>query len=64
MGGVDIRDIKLKQKRALILGNEGEGLSSRIISKLDEVISIKMSHKFDSLNVSVAGAILMDRMRV
>ncbi|MDD2448901.1 MAG: 23S rRNA (guanosine(2251)-2'-O)-methyltransferase RlmB [Sulfurimonas sp.] len=64
MGGVDIRDVKLKQKRALILGNEGEGLSSRIISKLDEVISIKMSHKFDSLNVSVAGAILMDRMRV
>ncbi|MCK9491271.1 MAG: 23S rRNA (guanosine(2251)-2'-O)-methyltransferase RlmB [Sulfurimonas sp.] len=64
MGGADIRDVKLKQKRALVLGNEGEGLSKRIISKLDEVVSIKMSHKFDSLNVSVAGAILMDRMRI
>ena len=64
MGGTDIRDIKLKQKRALVLGNEGDGLSSRVISKLDEVVSIKMSHKFDSLNVSVAGAILMDRMRI
>jgi len=64
MGGTDIRDVKLKQKRALVLGNESEGLSSRVISKLDEVVSIKMLHKFDSLNVSVAGAILMDRMRI
>ncbi|MEA1892498.1 MAG: 23S rRNA (guanosine(2251)-2'-O)-methyltransferase RlmB [Campylobacterota bacterium] len=64
MDGTDIRDVKLRQKRALVLGSEGDGLSSRIVSKLDEVVSIKMSHEFDSLNVSVAGAILMDRMRV
>ena len=64
MGGQDIRDVKVKQKRALVLGSEGDGLSSRTISKLDEVVSIKMSHEFDSLNVSVAGAILMDRMRL
>ncbi|WP_321779295.1 23S rRNA (guanosine(2251)-2'-O)-methyltransferase RlmB [Sulfurimonas sp.] len=64
MNGNDIRDVKVKQKRALVLGSEGEGLTSRIISKLDEVVSIKMSHEFDSLNVSVAGAILMDRMRI
>jgi 23S rRNA (guanosine2251-2'-O)-methyltransferase len=48
----------------LVLGSEGEGLSPRVLSKLDKVVSIKMSHEFDSLNVSVAGAILMDRMRV
>lgn len=64
MGGLDIRDVKVKQKRALFLGSEGEGLSARVSSKLDEVVSIKMSHEFDSLNVSVAGAILMDRMRL
>jgi 23S rRNA (guanosine2251-2'-O)-methyltransferase len=64
MGGVDIRDVKPKQKRALFLGSEGEGLSARVSSKLDEIVSIKMLHEFDSLNVSVAGAILMDRMRV
>ena len=63
MGGKDIRDIKPKQKRVLVLGSEGEGLSKRVSSKLDEIVSIKMSHQFDSLNVSVAGAILMDRMR-
>ncbi len=64
MGGEDIRDVALKRKRVLVLGSEGEGLTSRIVSKLDKVVSIKMSHKFDSLNVSVAGAILMDRMRI
>jgi len=63
MGGIDIRDAKIVQKRVLVLGNEGEGLTSRVSSKLDNIVSIKMAHDFDSLNVSVAGAILMDRMR-
>jgi len=63
MGGTDIRDVSVSPKRALFLGSEGDGLSSRVISKLDKVVSISMSHQFDSLNVSVAGAILMDRMR-
>ncbi|MCK4974084.1 MAG: 23S rRNA (guanosine(2251)-2'-O)-methyltransferase RlmB [Sulfurimonas sp.] len=64
MGGSDIREVEVKQRRALFLGSEGEGLSARVSSKLDEIVSIKMSHEFDSLNVSVAGAILMDRMRI
>ena len=64
MGGEDIRDVEIPQKRVLVLGSEGEGLSQRVVSKLDKVVSIEMSHEFDSLNVSVAGAILMDRMRV
>jgi len=63
MGGTDIREARIEKKRVLVLGNEGEGLSARIVSKLDNVVSIKMAHDFDSLNVSVAGAILMDRMR-
>ena len=63
MGGIDIREVKIVQKRVLVLGNEGEGLSGRVSSKLDNIVSIKMVHDFDSLNVSVAGAILMDRMR-
>jgi len=63
MGGVDIREVKPAQKRVLVLGNEGEGLSARVSSKLDTIVSIKMAHDFDSLNVSVAGGILMERMR-
>jgi len=63
MGGVDIKKINPKSKKALVLGSEGEGLTSRVSSKLDEIVSIEMTHQFDSLNVSVAGAILIDRLR-
>jgi len=63
MNGMDIRETRIDNKKILVLGSEGEGLTSRVVSKLDCAVSIKMSHEFDSLNVSVAGAILMDRMR-
>ncbi len=63
MGGVDVREVKTPKKKVLVMGSEGEGLPKRVNSKLDTIISIKMKHEFDSLNVAVAGAILMDRMR-
>jgi len=63
MGGKDIRKVSAKSKKALFLGSEGDGLTSRVSSKLDEIVSIDMAHQFDSLNVSVAGAILIDRLR-
>ena len=63
MGGVDVRTVSLAAKRLLLLGGEQNGLSDRVISKLDEVVSIEMAHGFNSLNVSAAGAILIDRMR-
>lgn len=63
MDGEDIRQVKCAGKRALIMGNEGEGIPSRALKKLDVTVSIVMENGFDSLNVSVAGAILMDRMR-
>jgi 23S rRNA (guanosine2251-2'-O)-methyltransferase len=61
--GVDIKEVPLSYKRALVLGSEGDGLSQRVLKKLTHKVSIKMSHEFDSLNVSAAGAILIDRMR-
>ncbi|MEA3330688.1 MAG: 23S rRNA (guanosine(2251)-2'-O)-methyltransferase RlmB [Campylobacterota bacterium] len=64
MSGMDIRETRIDKKKVLVMGSEGEGLTSRVLSKLDCAVSIKMSHEFDSLNVSVAGAILMDRMRI
>lgn len=63
MDGTDVRETTFAQKRVLILGNEGEGLSGRVQKGLDHGISIQMAHDFDSLNVGVAGAILMERMR-
>ena len=51
-----------KEKIALIMGNEGEGLSKKVKEKLDEILTIQMKRDFDSLNVSVAAAILIDRI--
>ncbi|MBZ7936128.1 MULTISPECIES: 23S rRNA (guanosine(2251)-2'-O)-methyltransferase RlmB [Campylobacter] len=62
-GGKEIHDFKFeKNKKALILGSEGLGLSQKIINKCDECVGIEMKHDFDSLNVSAAFAILCDRM--
>lgn len=51
-----------QQKVALFLGSESEGLPGRLIKKLDHEVTIKMHHDFDSLNVSNAAAILIDRI--
>ena len=50
------------KKIALIMGNEGEGLNRRVKAKLDKVLTIEMKREFDSLNVSVAAGILIDRI--
>ena len=63
MDGRDINSCQFSDKRVLVLGSEGEGLSKRAKSKIDDLVSIKMKHEFDSLNVSAAAAILIDRMR-
>jgi 23S rRNA (guanosine2251-2'-O)-methyltransferase len=63
MDGQDVREVTFADKKALVMGSEGEGLPTRILQKCDTKIAIKMQRKFDSLNVSVATAILCDRMR-
>jgi 23S rRNA (guanosine2251-2'-O)-methyltransferase len=50
------------EKTALIMGSEGEGLKKKVKEKLDKIISIEMKNGFDSLNVSVAAGILIDRI--
>ncbi|WP_338969869.1 23S rRNA (guanosine(2251)-2'-O)-methyltransferase RlmB [Spiroplasma endosymbiont of Labia minor] len=47
------------EKIALILGNEGNGISQKLSEKLDFNIFVPMTNLIDSLNVSVAGAIIM-----
>ncbi len=63
MDGSAINRCQFRGKRVLILGSEGEGISKRAKSKIDEMVSIEMSREFDSLNVSAAAAILIERMR-
>lgn len=62
MHGESIEDCHFPSKRVLVLGSEGKGLSKKVASKINTMVSIKMQHDFDSLNVSAAAAILIHRM--
>ena len=44
---------------AIIIGNEGKGMSKLTIQKCDKLIKIPMVGKINSLNASVAGGIMM-----
>lgn len=46
-------------KLALIIGNEGKGISQNIKKQVDEMITIPMDGHVQSLNASVAAAVLM-----
>lgn len=56
--GKDIKDINYKNI-ALVIGNEGNGVSSDIASKCDEKVYIKMNDNCESLNAGVCASILM-----
>lgn len=62
MVGKPLAQCQFTDKRVLVLGSEGEGISKRAQSKIDEMVAIEMKHQFDSLNVSAAAAILIHRM--
>lgn len=61
-GGIDINDIEVHKKFALIIGNEGNGISDKIIKLCDEYLYISMKKKCESLNAGVAASILMYEM--
>lgn len=59
--GMDVRTFKDKDKRkyCLIMGNEGNGVSSEILDLCDEYIYIGMNEVVESLNVGVAASIIL-----
>lgn len=52
-------DVDLKKDTALVIGNEGNGVSPELIEMADVKIKIPMSGRLESLNASVAAGILM-----
>ncbi|NLW27457.1 23S rRNA (guanosine(2251)-2'-O)-methyltransferase RlmB [Acetivibrio saccincola] len=49
----------LKGPLALVLGSEGEGMSRLVSQKCDFIVNIPMKGNISSLNVAVAGAVIM-----
>ena len=57
--GVDVRSVSPSKYWALVMGNEGSGVSSEILDLCDNNLYIKMNSKVESLNVSIACSILL-----
>lgn len=54
---IDHPELAEQDKIAIILGTEGDGLSSKTIADCDYTVKIPMAHGVDSLNVAAASAV-------
>lgn len=59
MDGSDIRNTDFSGSVGIVVGSEGDGVSRLVKEKCDFTVSIPMKGKINSLNASVAGAIMM-----
>ncbi len=58
-GETDYTDEAYEDRMAVLIGNEGSGLSDEITDKADRLVRIPMKGKLESLNAAVAAALLM-----
>ncbi len=59
--GIDVSTLREKDRKkyALVMGNEGNGVSEEILDMCDEYIYISMNPDIESLNVGVATSIIL-----
>ena len=58
-GATPLTSADLKGPAAIVIGNEGEGMSRLVAESCDFKVSIPMKGKISSLNASAAAAILL-----
>jgi 23S rRNA (guanosine2251-2'-O)-methyltransferase len=63
MGGASLPRAEISARAAIVLGNEGAGISRLLRDECDFALSIPMAGHVDSLNVSAAAAVLMYEYR-
>ena len=61
LNGISHKDLNLSKNWALILGNEAHGVTESLLDSADEQVSIPKLGNMESLNVGVAGSVLIDR---
>lgn len=59
MDGQSLYDTDISGKIALVIGSEGHGISRIVREKCDFIVSIPMFGKINSLNASVAAAVIV-----
>ena len=60
---LDHPSLKDEPRLAIVLGTEGDGLSTQVIEDTDYVVRIPMWHEVDSLNVAAASAVAFWELR-
>lgn len=58
-GGKSLKTIEKMEKFAIIMGNEGAGVSDNLMNLADEYLYIDMNSNCESLNVAVATSIIL-----
>lgn len=58
-GGTEVYQADLTGSRVLVIGGEGKGLSRLVRETCDDIVSLPMRGKVNSLNASVAGSVLL-----
>lgn len=59
MNGTDYTECDFDGAVALVIGNEGKGIGRLVREKCDQIVSLPMKGKINSLNASVAAGVLM-----
>ena len=59
VNGIELKSVRNLSKYAIIMGNEGNGVSKEIQELCDDNIYIKMNEDCESLNVAVATSIIL-----
>jgi len=57
--GLHLQSVKADKKRAVLVGNEGDGVGNELLDICDIKVNIKMNEKCESLNVGVAASIIL-----
>ena len=55
----DYRELSSLENFVLVMGNEGQGISSVMVESADQLVHIGMKGRAESLNVAIAAGILM-----
>lgn len=63
LGGTDVAALHPPARLALVVGNEGAGLSEAVRDALEQRVTLPISAKVESLNVAVAAGILLHQLR-
>ena len=57
--GIPLHEANLHGEAAVFVGNEGAGISKRLLSEMDELLMIPHSARVESLNAGVAASIIL-----